>query len=232
MSKRLKIILGAVLLVLIVGYFALRPGIFGPQVYLSGQKALVRVEQGVPGNTVQAIETTLCFWTTSMKAAALAAKPIEKASGQGYISGPGHISLASDGFRDQLKFNKATDFGILAQPIREVDNNAGRKYPVRHPKTGQAVIWLSDGLNSQAKKYDIEIKEVAGDRVIFTMPEGRKLTYVDSGSPIVQNNAFVGAAQVPYYKSEGETTCGGISARVVYRKLVKVEDKSLKSMIR
>lgn len=225
MSKRLIIFsivfvfaLGALIA---VGWNRLSPShLLAPHVYLSGQKAHVRIDNGqAPQSTVQSVETTVCFWTPSMKSAVLAARSIKSYTGEGFISGPGFVSLEPDGFHDELKFDKATDYGILAVPLSTdiVKETPGGKYPVIAPKPGPAVIYISDSLGSEAKKYNIEIKNVSDDTFTFTAPQERKLTFIDGGSPIIQDNAFVGAAHDGV--KDTDTIYQGLSASAMYQKL-------------
>ncbi|MCG9966743.1 hypothetical protein L9W92_01555 [Pelotomaculum terephthalicicum JT] len=202
----------------------------GPYVYVSGQKALVRVD---PNETATyAAKTTVCFYTRSMEAV-LSAQGIKDRSGSGYISGPGYVSLASNTyesiFYDQLKFDNATNYGIKAYPLVEADRDekdfSGGGFLVKSPNVGSAVLYTADGIDTDAKGYNVNITEVSGDNFSFTTPEGRKLTYSDSGSPIVQNNAFVGAAQVSIGENDTETNCKGLSAPVMYRELLKTENE-------
>lgn len=211
MTRRLIILL-AIFGVVIVGLFAsYGMGSFATHVYVSGQKANIRADE-----SSMAIKTTICFWTPSLKEAALAASNIVSQDKKGFITGPGFVSLTSDtSFYDQMKFDKANEYGILAKSLTEGTEivTPGNKYPVLPPKKGPAVIYLSDELDSQAKEYDIEITYIDGDNFAFAQPNGRKLTYYDTGSPIVQNNALVGAAQVTEFIGKG------LSAPIMYREL-------------
>lgn len=206
MFKRKHIVLLAAVFLALGLYWII--SFSGPRVYLSGQKALVRWGNSVPGKSVDAMVSTVTFWTTDMKHAAIAMSS--------NMTGSGYVSLEPDKFADELSFKTTGNYGVLASTVNgsEVDimtSNNG-KYPISNPKTGPAKIYISDKSGQGAKPYDIEIKNVTGDIFTFTEPANHNLTVDDSGSPIVQDGAFVGAAQTPDK---------GISAPKLYSQLMK-----------